>query len=264
MKVFISWSGTRSKETAEVLSGWIRQVIQAAETWISLDIQKGIRWNDQIKNELEQSRVGIICLDKDNLQSEWVLFEAGALSKTQDAHVCTFLLDIKPADVKQPLGQFQHTLFNKEDIKKLVHTINNKIITVGEKTLPEKDLDEVFDVFYPKLDEKLLAIQNEKPVDGVVKRTDREILEEILQTIRSTKLEEINQLKDLFYQVTMKTRMENTELLNMLKHDYIAADEMKLKQYSERLLRTLSDNPELRKDKLREDNKKSEGDQNLE
>ena len=187
MKVFISWSGKRSKETAEILCSWIRQVIQAAETWISSDIQKGSRWNDQIKNELEQSKVGIICLDRDNLQSEWILFEAGALSKTQDAHVCTFLLDINPADIKQPLGQFQHTLFNKEDIRRLVSTINNKIIDAGEKTIPDKDLNEVFEVFYPKLEEKLLIVRDEKPIEGAIKRTDREILEEILQAVRSSK-----------------------------------------------------------------------------
>jgi hypothetical protein len=41
--------------------------------------------------------------------------------------VCTFLLDINPAEIKPPLGQFQHTLFKKEDIKKLMYSINNKI-----------------------------------------------------------------------------------------------------------------------------------------
>lgn len=184
MKVFISWSGKRSKETAEVLSSWIRQVIQAAETWISLDINKGARWNEQINKELEETKVGIICLNKENLTSDWILFEAGALSKTSDAHVCTFLLDVSPADIKPPLGQFQHTHFSKEDIKKLVNTINKKIVAENEKTIPEKVLDEVFEIFWPKLEEKLNGIKNSGP--DVVKqtRTDREILEEILQTVR--------------------------------------------------------------------------------
>lgn len=185
MKVFISWSGKRSKETAEALSSWIRQVIQAAETWISSDIEKGARWNEKISKELEQTKVGIICLNKENLSSEWILFEAGALSKTQDAHVCTFLLDIKPADVKPPLGQFQHTLFNKEDIKKLIVTINNKINDCGEKTIHEKDLLEIFDDLWPKIGKKLNSIKEKPILEKLSHRTDRDLLEELLQYVRT-------------------------------------------------------------------------------
>ena len=185
MKVFISWSGKRSKETAEVLCAWIRQVVQSAETWISLDIEKGTRWNEKINKELEDTRVGIICLNKENLTSEWILFEAGALSKTSDAHVCTFLLDINPTDIKPPLGQFQHTLFSKDDIRKLIHTINNKIIAQNEKTISEKDIDEIFEIFWPRLEERLNEIKNQETKTIEPARTDRELLEEILQTVRS-------------------------------------------------------------------------------
>ena len=219
MKVFISWSGKRSKETAECLSSWIRQVIQAADTWISLDIEKGIRWSDQIKDELEQSKIGIICLTKDNLQSEWILFEAGALSKTNDAHVCTFLLDIKPTDIKPPLGQFQHTVFNKEDVRKLIHTINNKIIKVGEKTIPEKDLNEVFEVFFPLLNDKLSSIKTEVPNDGRINRTDREILEEILQTIRASQQTENLKTLELISELHMRNRRELQDWVSLLNNN---------------------------------------------
>ena len=185
MKVFISWSGKRSKETAEVLCKWIRQILQAAEPWISLDIEKGSRWNEKISQELEQTKIGIICLNQDNISSEWILFEAGALSKTKDAHVCTFLLDINPAEIKPPLGQFQHTLFKKDDMKKLIFDINNKMFENGEKKLLEGDLEETFETFWPKLNSNLEKIQktirNSKPVQ----RSDREILEEILQVVRT-------------------------------------------------------------------------------
>ncbi|HYC27957.1 MAG TPA: TIR domain-containing protein, partial [Chitinophagaceae bacterium] len=152
MKVFISWSGERSKQAAEVLRSWIRQVIQSAETWISVDIDKGLRWNEKVSGELENTKVGIICLNKENLRAEWILLEAGALSKTRDAYVCTFLLDINPADINPPLAQFQHTQFKKDDVRRLLHTINTAIIKSGEKSLLEKDLDEVFEVFWPRLE----------------------------------------------------------------------------------------------------------------
>lgn len=219
MKVFISWSGHKSKETAEALSTWIRQVIQAAETWISLDIEKGARWNDKINKELEQSKVGIICLNKENLSSEWILFEAGALSKTQDAHVCTFLLDISPSEVKPPLGQFQHTTFSKEDIMKLTHTINSKIILGGEKTIPEKDLDEVFEVFWPRLESKLLALANTTSPISPILRSDRDILEEILQAVRSlNKQDDFSKYLILFDFLDDKSKYSNDSFKILKKY----------------------------------------------
>lgn len=80
MKVFLSWSGERSKVVAKSLSEWLEQVLQAVEPWISTDIEKGKRWDGEISQKLEQSKVGIICLTKDNLESTWLHFEAGAIS----------------------------------------------------------------------------------------------------------------------------------------------------------------------------------------
>ena len=199
MKVFISWSGKRSKETADMLCTWIRQVVQSAETWISSDIEKGTRWNEKVNKELEDTKVGIICLNRENLTSEWILFEAGALSKTSDAHVCTFLLDINPTDIKPPLGQFQHTLFSKEDIRKLIHTINNKIISQKEKTISEKDIDEIFENNWHRLEEKLNEIKNQDTKTLEPTRTDRELLEEILQTVRGQNSLKPIIVSDTFY-----------------------------------------------------------------
>jgi hypothetical protein len=83
MKVFLSWSGERSKATAETLGNWFARVIQAVEPWISSGIDKGARWQSEIANRLEDARVGIVCLTASNLSEPWILFEAGALSKTK-------------------------------------------------------------------------------------------------------------------------------------------------------------------------------------
>src|SRR5688572_10610934 len=49
-----------------------------------------------------------------------VLFDAGALSKLQhSSKVCTFLLDVKPNEVRQPMGQFQCTSATREDVFRL-------------------------------------------------------------------------------------------------------------------------------------------------
>jgi hypothetical protein len=184
MKIFISWSGDRTKKAAEVFHEWLGQLIQATEPWISPNIEKGKRWNEEIKKALGESKVGIICLDKDNLNSKWVLFEAGAIAKTDDAYACTFLLDVNPSDVEPPLGDFQHTIFEKEDIRRLAHTINEKVRSSGEKALDAARLNTLFDNLYPNLEGKLKEILMIQPERKNVQRNDREILEEILQIVR--------------------------------------------------------------------------------
>ncbi len=161
-------------------------MIQAVEPWISSDIEKGARWGSEIRDKLEKSKVGIICLTKENLDQPWILFEAGALSRTKDAHVCTFLLDIEYTDVRQPLAQFQHTKFEKKDIRRLVHTINKLLERVDEHPLHEDVLNNAFNQFWPELEKELEEIaKGESEESSKPARTEREILEEILEILRA-------------------------------------------------------------------------------
>lgn len=183
MKIFISWSGVRSQRVGEALRDWLPNVIQALQPWMSAsDIDKGIRWRTEIAAFLEQSSIGIICLTPENLNAPWILFEAGALSKLQQsAYICTFLYRLEPADLQDPLAQFQTTKAQKEDTRKLIQTINRGL---GENTLSENKVNDAFDVWWPKLEQSLNAITSEEDVSRP-KRRDREVLEEILERIRT-------------------------------------------------------------------------------
>jgi hypothetical protein len=184
IKVFLSWSGARSKAVADALEPWLRQVIQALDPWISTNIQKGTRWGPEVSRQLEDTKIGIICLTRDNLTEPWLLFESGALSKTKDAYVCTFLLDIPHTEIEQPLAQFQHTTAEQEVVRALAHTLNDVVSANGDRALGEADLEEVFDLFWPNLQKKLSAI----PAAGKVKekpREDSDILREILEAVRA-------------------------------------------------------------------------------
>jgi hypothetical protein len=110
MKVFLSWSRDRSKSVATALEQWIPDVLQEVEPWISSDIGAGQRWNREIDKELSKTDFGILCLTRENLQERWILFEAGALAKRvgEDARVVPYLIDdLRPEDLKPPLGLFQ-------------------------------------------------------------------------------------------------------------------------------------------------------------
>jgi len=184
MKVFISWSGDMSKAVAEALREWLPVVIQAVEPWVSAhDIERGVRWSPALTRELEQTKVGIICLTPDNLKAPWILFEAGALSKTVEAsYVCPFLFRVENSDLEGPLAQFQTAKAQKDDTRELMHTINKSL---GASALKEGTLDQAFEKWWPDLEDRLHRIPVSSAAASVPKRTDRQILEEILELVRN-------------------------------------------------------------------------------
>lgn len=184
MKIFISWSGELSKEIGEALRTWLPAVLQTVKPYFTPDdIEKGARWNSEIAQELESSKLGIICVTRENLQSSWVMFEAGALSKKLDkSYVCPMLFGIENTDVKGPLVQFQSTQFSKTDTKKLIKTINELL---GDLKLEGSVLDAVFEMWWPKLELQINEIMKKHEEKGEHSiRPDREILEEVLALSR--------------------------------------------------------------------------------
>lgn len=154
MKIFLSHSGITSFKVAKLIKKWLPEVIQATEPWISDDIQKGERWRERLNIELNNSQIGIICLTKENLKSPWILFESGSLSRDKNAILCTFLIDLKPNDIKGPLETFQHTVFSKEDILKLLISINGKT----ESPLPDSRLEKAHNRLYSEFEKEMKEI----------------------------------------------------------------------------------------------------------
>lgn len=181
MNIFLSWSGDRSKHIAEILKTRLPYFFQAVKPWMSsTDIDKGARWSTDIASKLAECTMGIICLTPENFDAPWILFEAGALSKTLDnTHVCPLLFEIDPSDYKGPLVQFQATKFAEEDFKKLIHTINKCL----DDKISDAQIEESFQAWWPKIElelKKLSSTKKELPP----KRKDRELLEEILELVR--------------------------------------------------------------------------------
>lgn len=183
MDVFISWSGERSRAAAEALRGWLPKIINAIKPWLSSeDIDKGARWGIDVASRLEVAKAGIICLTPSNLHSDWILFEAGALSKTlKNTFVCPFLIGLEPSDVKPPLAQFQATRATKDDVLKLLKTLNSALI---DNALPEAHIDEAFEVWWPKLESQIKGLPADES-KAKTHRPDRELLEEILALVRN-------------------------------------------------------------------------------
>ncbi len=207
MKIFLSWHGKRSRAIAEALNDWLRRVIQAVKPFYSPEIEKGAKWSSEIDSALEGTRFGIICLTPDNLDSTWIHYEAGALSKTKDALVWTFLHELTTGDVPQPLGKFQHTISEKSDTFELLKAINGRLADVGGEPLNDGLLAENFELFWPKLEERLSAAKaiplskssRKAGREAEMPRDERAILNEILELVRNqerklTTLDEFSRL----------------------------------------------------------------------
>src|SRR5262245_16400947 len=181
MRVFISWSGDHSKQLGAAIHWWLRKVLQFTRPYFTpANIDKGARWANEISKELEQSKIGIIAMTEENLTSPWIMFEAGAISRVVgEARVCPICFGIDKTDLEGPLASFQATAFNKPEVRQLLTTINN---AAKEAALPERDVDEAFEMWWPKLEEKVQAISSAPPSPH---RSERDLLEEAVTNTRA-------------------------------------------------------------------------------
>jgi len=183
MEIFISWSGEKGEEIANELREWFPKAIQATRPWVSSsDIKSGGRWLSEVTNKLESINFGIICLTPESINSNWVLFEAGALSKSiKNSYVCPLIFGLEKSDIKGPLSQFQIRLFNKVDFFKLVQSINS---VLDDISLSDAHLEEVFEIWWPNLEVRINNILQSHLDSSVPIREGSDILKEILDKVR--------------------------------------------------------------------------------
>lgn len=191
MRIFLSWSGPQSREVAQAFNDWLPGMFPGAEPFFSPDIEKGSRWDEELTHALSGTSVGLVCLTRENLKSEWIHYEVGALYKLPGALVWTFLLGVTHKDVAPPLAKFMHTTARKSDVWKLVKTINNRLREAGAPPWQEENLRDQFEIKWPYLDGRLAAAltsTGEAEGDSVPRapvRDSEEVLGEVLERLRS-------------------------------------------------------------------------------
>jgi TIR domain len=186
INVFLSWSGESSKSAAQVLRGWLPTVIQSVHPYMSAeDIDKGERWSIDIARQLEETNFGIICMTPENISAPWVLFEAGALSKSMErSRVSPLLFSLNPSDFsKSPLLQFQLTTFNKDEVFKLLQSINN---ASSERDRLRKDVLKItFERSWVDLSEQIGKIDFNRVISIPPTTTSSDKMAEILEELLS-------------------------------------------------------------------------------
>jgi len=156
MKVFLSWSGSRSKEVAQYFGEWLPHIFHSLDIFISVEIAKGLDWNKEIYENLKTCDFGLFFITKNNINSSWLNFEAGAL-RSLDRPIMNVLCDktVSSADIGV-LQLFQTTnLYVPEDVKRLLSSIK----TICSSTIKDSVFDKLVNDNLPQLMETWGVLQ---------------------------------------------------------------------------------------------------------
>ena len=183
MKIFLSWSGDRSKAMALALKEWLPLVVQAFDPFMSdEDIKKGERGSAVMATELDKCKYGILCITPENRERPWIMFEAGAITKTTDGRASALLLDLEPGKLHAVLGQFQATRLQQDEVFKLVSSLNSGL---GDRALPADRLRMIFDKWWPELAAKMEAARQLPAEPAPAVRSVEDITTETLEAVRA-------------------------------------------------------------------------------
>ena len=166
---------------------WLEQCIQSVDVFFSTeDIEKGDNWQLKLSNELRDANYGVICVTPENIDAPWLHFEAGALSKMLDSKVMVLAINVNFTDIKGPLKSFQATKLEKDDIFRLLKSINN----VQEKPLTEEKLKISFEAFWPQFEKEMENLKKYSIKTKSEKKSSSSVnidktLDEMLQLIRN-------------------------------------------------------------------------------
>jgi hypothetical protein len=178
LPVFLSWSGN-SQLVAAALNEWLPQVLHAVRPWYSSeDIEKGARTIAAIDSALTSTTFGIICVTAGNHDSPWLNFEAGMLARDLSvARVTPFLVDLAASSLKGPLANLQATTANKEDVRRLILTLNESLDR--DSRLPSSRVEKSFERWWPDLESTVASLRLDLNTTNTDTRPTEQVLDDL-------------------------------------------------------------------------------------
>lgn len=192
IRIFLSWSGKRSSRLASIFKTYVTDIFPASDIYYSPDdIRGGDKWRSSIESGLSDRNFSIIFLTESNLQSKWIYFEAGALSKSMTiAKIQPFLYDLKVGSISEPLSSYQARELDKDNILQTIYDINN----LNRHPIDKSILDRNFERLWPEMEKDLAEVSSisddydsDHPeiTDAPMLNQDEQI-SEILRLVRSS------------------------------------------------------------------------------
>ena len=188
MGVFLSWSGSPSHALAlPSLHDWLPVVLPFVDPWMSSEnIPKGSRWDAELGERLQNTSYCIVCLTPGIAREPWVNYEAGSIGKfVEQSRVSPLLLGVAQDELAElPLSRFQCTEFRKDEMLKLLKSIN----TAAASPMPADSLSEVLKSSWTDLADRVDQLDLDKSQPSEVKvgqhtEDDRAAMNEVKERI---------------------------------------------------------------------------------
>ncbi len=183
MKIFVCWSGEKSRMVAELFRGWIQNVIQGTDVFLSTQsIEGGALWASEVADNIRDRNFGVAFITQENKRNTWIHFEAGGLFKgLGKARVVPLLVDLTTTDLEPPLSWFQAAQIDSESMLRLVKSINEGR---DDRRISEDILMSSFTKWWSDFEKPFGAIAKAS-TSVAAKRQDRELLEELLAATKN-------------------------------------------------------------------------------
>jgi hypothetical protein len=189
-------------------------LFDTVETFYSPEIPAGEQWLAMIEEQLTDTDFGIICVTKDNQKEQWLNYEAGALSRQvsdRRKRLGVLLLDFDDKnDVDGPFKNFQMKMATLEEFKSLMKSLNE----MGPK-IKEDVVSDRIDREWPKLEEELTRVRNNRVKSNVPDRGIHEKVDELLRLVRDFDVASTPPVITTF-PVTTDVRMRGREFVSRL------------------------------------------------
>jgi TIR domain len=187
MNIFVSWSGRRSREAAEIFRRLIPLVLQRANLFMATEnIESGANWAHSIDDAIKKADAGLVFLTRNNLNNPWLAFEVGALSRTLRPNRCfPILVDLSYRDLSGPFAIFQAIALTREDIQRLLFTLNADM----ESSVSESVLQTLFDTIWPDFAARIHSLVEaaDDQRSSALQASDSEKLNFLIEELESLK-----------------------------------------------------------------------------
>jgi hypothetical protein len=154
MRVFLSWSGDRSRTAAHIYRELFSLVLQTIDVQITGDqIQPGGDWAIEVRHMLTTADCTILFLTSENLENPWMLFESGAWWASE-VFLIPVLVDISPVDLAGPFTQMQAIGVTRDETFRLINQLNLR----SNRPVSEGTIRQAFEKAWPELGDRLAVI----------------------------------------------------------------------------------------------------------
>lgn len=234
LNIFISWSGAQSEEVGQAFSSLLPDLFDGIDTFISgADIDKGTRWSHVLSTSLKSSSCGIVCLTPESLQSTWVAFEIGAISKAAGGaeaarnRIWTYIVGLERSELAvSPFAEYQATNATQKDTFRLVESINGLSPNPVTSATLKKRYDQVF---WPPFSKHIEHARSLQPSELTNRSKESLLLAEILNSVTEIRDELRRAPKQLVKLETLSSDPMNLESLSLIKPGEMSAQPIDLK-----------------------------------